>query len=644
MHGYPRPMGRALWRRGVAAVSVLAAVLIVAGSLTEAGHADTPGPVQLVSIGTFASPTFVTAPPGDTSRVFVVEKPGKVQVVQGGVSSTFLDITSRVATGGQEQGLLSIAFDPNYATNGLLYADYTAAPNGNLEVDEFHATGNAVDSGPRVVLTIPHADAANHNGGQLQFGPDGLLYIGTGDGGMENDVLHHSQDPTSLLAKILRIDPHQQGSAAYTVPASNPGPSGLRPGWAPEVYAMGFRNPWRFSFDPVTGRLVIGDVGGDINEEVDDESPAGALGANFGWSCVEGSQPGPTSSPTCLAPGTVATPPILSYPHTDGRCSITGGVVVRDSTLPAITGRYIYGDFCKGDLSSFAPPAVDGGAATGDAPLGLNVPSLSSFGVDGVGHVYATSLNGPVYRLFQSGVSDAPPVPSFTVSPNPATTGVAVKLDGSASSDPDGRVVSYAWEWTGDGKTDATGATASATFTTTGTHTITLTVTDDGGISASKTASLDVRAPAGSGGTGSSGTGNSAKNASPSTTASLASSTRVRVVDSRRIAAVLRSGLRVQVRSTTRVRWSVSVLVTRATALRLHLHPSKASKLVSIGSAPRTTLRSGTQTIAVRLRPTLRARLKRIVPIRVEVRTVAVDGTHHRATDVLALSLLSASR
>jgi glucose/arabinose dehydrogenase len=471
----------AVWRRGVAAVVVLAAVLIVAGSLAETGHADTPGPVQLVSIGTFASPTFVTAPPGDTSRVFVVEKGGKVQVVQGGVSSTFLDITSRIATGGQEQGLLSIAFDPNYATTGLLYADYTATPSGNLEIDEFHATGNAVDSAPRVVLTIPHADAANHNGGQLQFGPDGLLYIGTGDGGMENDVLHHAQDPTSLLAKILRIDPHQQGSQAYTVPASNPAPSGLRPGWAPEVYAMGLRNPWRFSFDPVTGRLLIGDVGGDTNEEVDDESPAGALGANFGWSCVEGSQPGPTASPTCLAPGTVATPPILWYPHTNGRCSITGGVVVRDSTLPAITGRYIYGDFCTGDLSAFAPPTADGGVATGDAPLGLNVPSLSSFGVDGVGHVYATSLNGPVYRLFQSGVSDAPPVPSFTVSPNPATTGMPVKLDASASSDPDGRVVSYAWEWTGDGKTDATGVTASATFTTTGMHTITLTVTDDGG-------------------------------------------------------------------------------------------------------------------------------------------------------------------
>jgi Glucose / Sorbosone dehydrogenase/PKD domain len=559
--------------------------------------------------------------------------------VQGGVSSTFLDIHQRVASTGTEQGLLSIAFDPSYATNGLLYADYTAAPSGNLEIDEFHATGNAVDSGPRVVLTIPHTDAQNHNGGQLQFGPDGLLYIGTGDGGNENDTLHHSQDPTSLLAKILRIDPHQSGAQPYTVPASNPGPSGLHPSWAPEVYAMGLRNPWRFSFDPVTGRLVIGDVGQDAAEEVDDLSDAGALGANFGWSCFEATLPGPTSSPTCLAPGTVATPPVFSYPHTLGRCSITGGVVVRDSTLPALAGRYVYSDFCGGQLHSFAPPATDGGLATDDQDLNLNVPSISSFGVDGVGHVYAASLAGPVYRLYQSGASDAPPVPSFTITPSPATTGVPVKLDASASSDPDGRVVSYAWEWTGDGKTDATGATASATFATAGTHSITLTVTDDGGVSASKTISLVVRAPAGTGGTTSSG-GSGAK---PSTTSSLAAGTRERVVDSRSVAAVLRTGLHVQLKSASRVRWTVTVLVSRATALRLHLHPSKATKLVSIGSATRATLRSGTQTIVVRLRRSLHARLAKIGAVRVEVRSVAFDSTHHRATDLLSL-VLTASR
>ena len=359
-------MGRPLTRRVVLAAAAVVCVLGVAAGLAERGQAA-PGPVQLVSIGKFNQPTFVTAPPGDTARVFVVEKQGTVEVLHDGVVSKFLDITSRVTTSGTEQGLLSIAFDPNYATNGLLYADYTTkSPSGDLEIDEFHATGNAVDSGPRQVLLIPHIAAQNHNGGQLQFGPDGDLYIGTGDGGDEDDSLGNGQNPASLLAKILRIDPHQSGASAYTVPTDNPEPSGLRPGWAPEVYAMGLRNPWRFSFDGP--RLVIADVGQDMYEEVDDLSVAGARGANFGWSCFEATHPGPTAGASCLAAGTTATPPVFEYDHSGGRCSITGGVVVHDFYLPALAGRYVYGDYCSGDLYSFAPPTTDGGAATGNSP------------------------------------------------------------------------------------------------------------------------------------------------------------------------------------------------------------------------------------------------------------------------------------
>ena len=626
-------MGRPLTRRVVLAAAAVVCVLGVAAGLAERGQAAA-GPVQLVSIGKFNQPTFVTAPPGDTARVFVVEKQGTVEVLHDGVVSKFLDITSRVTTSGTEQGLLSIAFDPNYATNGLLYADYTTkSPSGDLEIDEFHATGNAVDSGPRQVLLIPHIAAQNHNGGQLQFGPDGDLYIGTGDGGDEDDSLGNGQNPASLLAKILRIDPHQSGASAYTVPADNPEPSGLRSGWAPEVYAMGLRNPWRFSFDGP--RLVIADVGQDMYEEVDDLSVAGARGANFGWSCFEATHPGPTAGASCLAAGTTATPPVFEYDHSGGRCSITGGVVVHDFYLPALAGRYVYGDYCSGDLYSFAPPTTDGGAATGNSLLGLNVPQLSSFGVDGAGHVYAASLAGTVYRLVQSGVSDAPPVPSFTVTPNPATVGQTVKFDASGSSDPDGHIVTYAWDLTGDGKTDTTGSSASTTFAAAGTHAITLTVTDDGGVSASKTTSLVVHAATG-GTPGNGGGSNGGSNGTTRNAAHLAG-TAVHVTAAHRIANVLLHGVRVTVKSTARAHWTVSLIVDRATAKRLHMRVAKGVKLISIGSASRPKLRSGTQSIVVHVKASVRAPLRKLATVHLRVRAIAISSAHRSATTWRAL-------
>jgi Glucose / Sorbosone dehydrogenase/PKD domain len=632
-------MGRALTRRVLlAALAVVAALGVVAG-VAERGQAA-PGAIQLVSIGTFVAPTYITAPPGDTARVFVVEKRGTVEVLHDGVVSKFLDIQSRVTQSGTEQGLLSIAFDPNYATNGLLYADYTTkSPSGDLEIDEFHATGNAVDSAPRLVLLVPHIAAQNHNGGQLQFGPDGDLYIGTGDGGDEDDTQGNGQNPASLLAKILRIDPHQSGASPYTVPADNPAPSGQHPGWAPEVYAMGLRNPWRFSFDAPTGRLVIADVGQDMYEEVDDLSDAGARGANFGWSCTEANHPGPTSmTPNCLAAGTTWTPPVLEYDHSGGRCSITGGVVVHDFYLPALAGRYVYGDYCSGDLYSFAPPTTDGAAATDNSALGLNVPQLSSFGVDGAGHVYAASLAGTVYRLFQSGVADAPPVPSFTVTPNPATPGQTVKVDASGSSDPDGHIVTYAWDLTGDGKTDASGPTASTTYATTGTHSITLTVTDDGGVSASKSVALVVRAAGtGTGGTvspggGSNGGSSGGGSSGTSSGAAHLAGTTVHVTTTHRIASVLRSGLAVDVRSATSAHWAVSLIVDARTAKRLHVHVAKGVKLISIGSALRPKLQRGVQTVVVKVKPSVRAALGRLATVHLRVRAVAFDSAHRSAT------------
>jgi len=222
----------------------------------------------------------------------------------------------------------------------------------------------------------------------LLFGPDGLLYIGTGDGGSAGDPENRAQSLNSLLGKILRIDPRAQGSSPYTSPTSNPF---VGRGGRDEIYSYGLRNPWRFSFDR-NGSLYIGDVGQDMFEEIDYAQRGGALGRNFGWSCFEGRRRF-NASRSC--PGAV--PPILTYGRSGGACSVTGGVVVRDPQLPALAGRYVYGDFCAGRLRSFR---VRGGRATGDRSVSnLHVGELSSFGQDARGRVYATSLSGPVYRL-----------------------------------------------------------------------------------------------------------------------------------------------------------------------------------------------------------------------------------------------------
>jgi glucose/arabinose dehydrogenase len=229
----------------------------------------------------------------------------------------------------------------------------------------------------------------NHNGGLALFGPDRLLYIGIGDGGSQNDPDRNGQNLDTLLAKLLRIDPAASDGKPYTVPADNPFVD--RPDARPEIYSYGLRNPWRFSFDRLTDDLSIGDVGQDEFEEVDLVGRGQGRGANFGWSAYEGTA---RFNDDQRAPNAV--PPVLVYGHDSG-CSITGGYVVRDPSLPTLYGRYLYGDFCAGQLHSFT--ARPDREATDDRPLGLQVPSLSSFGEDNAGHIYATSLEGPVYRL-----------------------------------------------------------------------------------------------------------------------------------------------------------------------------------------------------------------------------------------------------
>ncbi len=357
--------------------------------------------MRLEKVGDFDQPLYVTQPPGDDRHLFVVEKTGRVQVVRDGqrVPRPFLDLSDKVSTG-SEQGLLSLAFAPDYRRSGLLYVDYTDTA-GDTRVVEYRRSGSdplvADPQSAREILSVDQP-YSNHNGGLLLFGPGEarepgsaaeLLYIGLGDGGSADDPDRNGQDLSTLLGKILRIDPRPSGGRPYAIPSSNPfaGRSGARP----EIYSYGLRNPWRFSFDPATGALAIADVGQNEIEEVNLVGQGQGRGGNFGWSAYEGLDRFNDDQQAMDA-----LPPVLVYGH-DAGCSITGGHVVRDRGLRSLYGRYLYGDFCAGQLRSFA--ATPERRATDDRALGLEVPSLSSFGQDNAGHLYATSLLGPVYRL-----------------------------------------------------------------------------------------------------------------------------------------------------------------------------------------------------------------------------------------------------
>jgi glucose/arabinose dehydrogenase len=348
--------------------------------------------LRLRRIGTFSSPLYVISPPGDRSRIFVVEQGGRIQVVRNGrrLPQPFLDISGEVVSGG-EQGLLSMAFAPDYPTSGRFYVDYTDN-NGDTHVAEFRRSANpdrALRSSERLVL-FQRQPEPNHNGGQVLFGPDGLLYIGFGDGGGADD--HHGfpgngQSLGTLLGKILRIEPRPAGGRPYQVPAGNP--FVRRGGARPEIYDYGLRNPWRFTFD--RGNLIIADVGQDQVEEIDFAPRGRTAGLNFGWRVWEGRR---RNYPGQRAPGAVF--PVFTYSHAGGACTIIGGVVVRDPRLRGWIGSYVYGDFCDGRMRSIR---LRRGGACCDRATTRRVPGLSSFGEDARRRIYATSLNGPVYRL-----------------------------------------------------------------------------------------------------------------------------------------------------------------------------------------------------------------------------------------------------
>jgi len=321
----------------------------------------------------FDSPVYVTSAPGDPTTLYVVEQPGVIKIVRNGAAvGTFFDIRSRIKTG-EEQGLLSVAFHPQYATNHRFYVDYTDT-GGDTRVVEFRSANGVGNPASARQLLFVNQPYDNHNGGQLEFDAKGYLYVGMGDGGSGGDPENRAQNLKSRLGKLLRINPTRTGSA-----------------W--QIVGYGLRNPWRFSFDRKTGNLWIGDVGQDAWEEVDYRQAArvGRL-ANYGWSRFEGKSVFDSHKPYVRKGDAIS--PVLVYSHAAG-CSITGGYVYRGSAVPSAQGRYFYGDYCTGTIWSFEA----GNGRLSAATVAGHVSNLSSFGEDGNGELYATSLDGTLYRL-----------------------------------------------------------------------------------------------------------------------------------------------------------------------------------------------------------------------------------------------------
>ncbi|HEX6587219.1 MAG TPA: PQQ-dependent sugar dehydrogenase [Solirubrobacterales bacterium] len=389
----------------LAVIAAACSALFIAGFAGPTPSAEAKPKVKLKRIGRFKQPVYVTSAPG-RSGIFVVEQRGRVRLVQGKKRRTFLNVAGLVRSGG-EQGLLSIAFPPDYATSRLLYVYFTNNA-GDIEIAELRANPDGVHaptSTLRRILVVPHPRHSNHNGGQLQFGPDGLLYAGTGDGGGSGDAPDNAQNPDSMLGKLLRIDLGASTSTAATntaaeQTATNTAAAQTATNTAAEqttVYARGLRNPYRFSFDLITApgqpRIAIGDVGQNRFEEIDYLGLAAGQGANFGWNDFEGFAPFEGAHPPTANP---AVKPIKAYPIKGRACAVVGGYVVRDARLRGLFRRYVYGDFCAGWIRSLIP---DPAGARKDRRTGLRVPSLSSFGEGTDGALYATSLDGPVFRF-----------------------------------------------------------------------------------------------------------------------------------------------------------------------------------------------------------------------------------------------------
>ncbi len=337
-------------------------------------------------------PVHITHAGDDNAQLYVVEQPGRIRLLRDGaiVEQPFLDITDRVGSEGNEQGLLSVAFAPDYSTSGFFFVNYTDK-NGDTHVARFKVNEDRNTAAPDSELLILKIDQpySNHNGGQLQFGPDKMLYIGMGDGGSQGDPENRAQNLQELLGKLLRIDVSKASAEQpYAIPSDNPKWEGDNA--RPEIWAMGLRNPWRFSFDRATGDLYTGDVGQNEIEEVDFQ-PANTGGMNYGWDLREGDQAysGGEKQPDF-------TDPITQYTHGEGGCSVTGGYVYRGQAIAALQGVYVFGDWCSGNMWTLRRDA-NGQWERMDQP-NANF-QVSSFGEDATGELYALDLDGGIYKV-----------------------------------------------------------------------------------------------------------------------------------------------------------------------------------------------------------------------------------------------------
>ncbi|MFL5543899.1 MAG: PQQ-dependent sugar dehydrogenase [Gemmatimonadaceae bacterium] len=386
-------------------------LVLVLTSMVCAGPRDDDAPAQQSLIRSSAeitlgveevasgleNPVYLTAPAGDP-RLFVVEQPGRIRIVDNGrlLDRPFLDITSKVGFGG-ERGLLSVAFHPQYRTNGFLFVNYTDK-SGDTRIERYTVSStdrNAANpTSAKLILAIDQP-YSNHNGGMNLFGPDGMLYIGMGDGGSQGDPSGNGQNRNALLAKLLRVNVDR--GDPYVVPSGNPYAQG---GGRGEVWALGLRNPWRFAFDRTSGLLYIADVGQDKYEEIN-IVPMATAGINYGWNVMEG--------PDCYRPRQCSRSglhvPEFSYEHGDGTCSIIGGFVYRGRKIPEIAGEYFFSDYCKSWVRSIS--VVDGKVRASHQWLdaGGGRGSIASFGEDAAGELYICSSNGRVYRIIKSSVN-----------------------------------------------------------------------------------------------------------------------------------------------------------------------------------------------------------------------------------------------
>ncbi len=385
-------------------VSLLTLIVLLSG-VSPPAVAEPPADLELEQVlSGLARPVIITHAGDDTGRLFIVEKPGRVLVWDGvSAPTTFLGIEGLVDDGGNEQGLLGLAFHPDYPTNGLFYVNYTRDAGAGLDrtvIARYSVSAgdpDLADAGSALTVLEIEQDFSNHNGGNILFGPDGYLYIGMGDGGSGGDPFDRAQDLAQLLGKMLRIDvdgTQTRGgelcglSPAYGIPPDNPfvGTTGT----CDEIWSYGMRNPWRFSFDRITGDLLIGDVGQSAWEEIDFEPAGSAGGLNYGWNCFEGAHIYPGGS-TCSGP---VVDPILEYSHGGGRCSVTGGYRYGGSGIVGLAGTYLYADYCTGQIWF----GTEDGGSWSSTEWANTVLNVTSFGEDQAGELYVVDED-TIHRL-----------------------------------------------------------------------------------------------------------------------------------------------------------------------------------------------------------------------------------------------------